>query len=254
MISHLTLSRGVLATSLLLLAVGCSKSADPVEPAQAPSPEPAKTDTMSTENNTTSYQSVDQRVSYGVGHNMASSIMRQGGLDVDLDAFVAGFKRGLAGEGPEIAEADLQAAFTEIQQRAQAAAAEAAAANAAIATTYLATNKSNPGVTTTESGLQYEVITSGSGPKPTAESTVEVHYHGTLLDGTVFDSSVQRGETTSFPVSGVISGWTEALQLMSVGDKWKLTIPPGLAYGDRATGSIPAGSVLIFEVELISIK
>ena len=111
MISHLTLSRGVLATSLLLLAVGCSKSADPVEPAPAPSPEPAKTDTMSTENNTTSYQSVDQRVSYGVGHNMASSIMRQGGLDVDLDAFVAGFKRGLAGEGPEIAEADLQAAI-----------------------------------------------------------------------------------------------------------------------------------------------
>ena len=255
MTSKTTLSCGVIATSLLLLAAGCSKPAEPASPAPAQPTEPAKTDTMSNDtSSSSSYDSVEQRVSYGVGHNMASSILRQGGLDVDLDAFVAGFKQGLTGEAPEIPEAELQAAFMEIQQRAQAAAAEQAAANAALANSYLETNKNKPGITTTASGLQYEVITAGTGAKPTAENTVEVHYHGTLLDGTVFDSSVDRGQTATFPVTGVIKGWIEALQLMSVGDKWRLTVPPGLAYGDRANGSIPAGSVLIFEVELIAIK
>jgi FKBP-type peptidyl-prolyl cis-trans isomerase len=106
----------------------------------------------------------------------------------------------------------------------------------------------------TESGLQYEVLKAGTGAKPRADQTVEVHYHGTLVDGTVFDSSVKRGETISFPVGGVIPGWVEALQLMAVGSKWKLVIPAELGYGNRAQGPIPAGSVLIFEVELISIK
>ena len=254
MTSKLNLSRGVLATSLLLLVAGCSKPAEPASAAPAQPTEPAKTEIMSKETNTASYETVEQRVSYGVGHNMASSIIRQGGLDVDLDSFVAGFKRGLTGEGPEIPEAELQAAFMEIQQRAQAAAAEKAAANSALALSYLKTNGTKPGVTTTASGLQYEVITAGSGAKPTAEDSVEVHYHGTLVDGTVFDSSVDRGQTASFPVTGVIQGWVEALQLMSVGDKWRLTVPPALGYGDRGQGSIPAGSVLIFEVELIAIK
>ena len=107
---------------------------------------------------------------------------------------------------------------------------------------------------TTESGLQYEVLVEGKGAKPTKDQSVEVHYHGTLIDGTVFDSSVARGETISFPVTGVIPGWVEALQLMPVGSKWKLTIPADLAYGNRAQGAIPAGSVLVFEVELISVK
>jgi FKBP-type peptidyl-prolyl cis-trans isomerase FklB len=200
-----------------------------------------------------SFTSVDQRVCYGVGRNMAASIIRQGGLEIDIDAFMAGFKNGLSGGDPEISEADLEAAFADIQQRAQAAASQAAAAQAALGNSFLTTNKSKPGVTTTESGLQYEVITSGTGPKPKESDQVEVHYHGTLLDGSIFDSSVDRGETAKFPVTGVIRGWVEALQLMSVGDKWRLTIPSALAYGERATGSIPAGSVLIFEVELISI-
>ena len=108
---------------------------------------------------------------------------------------------------------------------------------------------------TTESGIKYQILVNGSGAKPTLNDQVETHYHGTLLDGTVFDSSIDRGETVSFPVSGVIPGWTEALQLMSVGSKWKLIIPSELAYGERGAGqAIPPNSDLIFIVELVSIK
>ena len=121
--------------------------------------------------------------------------------------------------------------------------------------TYLAENAKKEGVTTTESGLQYEVINSGKGAKPAPSDQVTVHYHGTLLDGTVFDSSVDRGEPASFGVTQVIKGWTEALQLMSIGDKWKLTIPSDLAYGDQgAGGMIGPGATLVFEVELLGIK
>ena len=120
---------------------------------------------------------------------------------------------------------------------------------------YLATNGKREGVITTESGLQYEVIKEGSGSQPKLTDKVSVHYHGTLIDGTVFDSSVKRGTPASFPVSGVIAGWTEALQLMHVGDKWKLTIPSELAYGDRGAGElIGPNAALIFEVELLQIN
>ena len=253
MMSSRSLSSGVLATSLLVLAVGCSKPAETAPAAKAPQTETAKPESMASADPASTFTSVDQRVSYGVGLNVARSIVRQGGLEVDIAAFTAGMKRGLAGEESDIPEEQIQAAMAEISERAQAEAAQAAAANAAAAQAYLATHKNAPGVTTTASGLQYEVIDSGTGPKPKSTDQVEVHYHGTLVDGTVFDSSVDRGETAKFPVTGVIQGWVEALQLMSVGDKWRLTIPPALAYGDRATGSIPPGSVLIFDVELISI-
>jgi FKBP-type peptidyl-prolyl cis-trans isomerase FklB len=119
---------------------------------------------------------------------------------------------------------------------------------------FLEENKKKTGVTTTESGLQYAVIKMGDGPKPTATDKVKTHYHGTLTNGTVFDSSVDRGEPVEFPVNGVIKGWTEALQLMPVGSKWKLFIPYSLAYGERAAGpQIPAYSALVFEVELLEI-
>ena len=119
---------------------------------------------------------------------------------------------------------------------------------------FLEANKAKEGITTTESGLQYEVITEGSGAKPTAESQVRVHYHGTLLDGTVFDSSVDRGDPAVFGVGGVIKGWTEVLQLMPVGSKWKVYIPADLAYGERGAGAdIGPNSTLIFEVELLEI-
>jgi FKBP-type peptidyl-prolyl cis-trans isomerase FklB len=120
---------------------------------------------------------------------------------------------------------------------------------------YLLKNATKKGVITTASGLQYEVMKKGDGPMPTAKDKVEVHYHGTLIDGTVFDSSVDRGKTISFPVMGVIKGWQEALQLMHVGDKLKLTIPQSLAYGKRGAGAnIPPYSTLVFEVELFGIQ
>lgn len=119
---------------------------------------------------------------------------------------------------------------------------------------FLESNKNKPGVIVLPSGLQYEIITEGSGAKPTASQTVTCHYHGTLTNGTVFDSSVKRGAPASFPLNRVISGWTEALQLMPVGSKWRLFLPPQLAYGSMQVGSIPANSTLIFEVELLSIS
>ncbi|CAN5603189.1 macrophage infectivity potentiator Mip [soil metagenome] len=119
---------------------------------------------------------------------------------------------------------------------------------------YLEENKKKPGVQVTASGMQYQILKAGTGPKPTLNDKITAHYHGTLIDGTVFDSSVDRGQPASFPVSGVIPGWTEALQMMPVGSKWRLVLPSNLAYGERgAGGKIGPNSVLIFEVELISI-
>lgn len=199
-------------------------------------------------------ETTDQRISYGIALNMGGNIARPGGVDIDIIAFVAGLQDGLSGSKPRVSEDDLKAAFQSAQEKVEAAAAEGSAEQAKVGEAFLEQNQKRETVTVTDSGLQYEVLTEGDGPKPTAEQTVEVHYHGTLVDGTVFDSSVKRGETISFPVNGVIPGWVEALQLMPVGSKWKLFIPAALGYGNRAQGPIPAASVLIFEVELISIK
>ena len=143
--------------------------------------------------------------------------------------------------------------MTYVQGVQQAAALAEGQENLAAGEAFLAENGAREGVTTTESGLQYEVIVAGDGEMPTLNDTVTTHYHGTLIDGEVFDSSVDRGEPASFPVSGVISGWTEALQLMPVGSKWRLFVPAGLAYGSQQRGSIPANSTLIFDVELLEI-
>lgn len=201
-----------------------------------------------------SLESVDQRVSYGIARNVGANIARQGGLEVDLSAFVVGLQDGLSGARSRIGEAELQAAFEIVQARIEAAAEKGAGKQNETNRAFLAQNKTRPGVMETSSGLQYEVVREGKGPKPTSDQTVEVHYHGTLLDGSVFDSSVERGETISFPVTGVIPGWVEALQLMPVGSKWKLFVPPELGYGNRAQGPIPAGSVLVFDVELVAIE
>ncbi|MDF3058160.1 MAG: peptidylprolyl isomerase [Rariglobus sp.] len=200
-----------------------------------------------------SLETVDQRVSYGIAMNMGANIARQGGIEIDLSAFIVGLQDGLAGAKSRVSEKDLRAAFETAQERAEAVAASGAARQAEAGSKFLADNKARAGVVTTKSGLQYEVLREGTGAKPKSDQSVEVHYHGTLIDGTVFDSSVARGETISFPVTGVIPGWVEALQLMSVGSKWKLFIPAELGYGNRAQGAIPAGSVLVFEVELIGI-
>lgn len=130
-----------------------------------------------------------------------------------------------------------------------------AEANAAIGTQFLEENKKKKGITTTESGLQYEVIVQGTGPKPALTDTVKTHYHGTLIDGKVFDSSVERGEPIDFPLSGVIRGWQEGLQLMNVGSKYRLYVPSDLAYGSQQMGpTIGPNTTLIFEVELLGIK
>jgi FKBP-type peptidyl-prolyl cis-trans isomerase FklB len=192
-----------------------------------------------------------EKVSYSLGVNMASSVKQQGMETIDAQAVAKAFADVFEGNDLDISEEEsmttLQEFFGKMNAEKSAKANEAGAA-------YLTENGAKEGVITTESGLQYEVIVSGDGAKPTAADQVTVHYHGMLTDGTVFDSSVDRGEPTTFGVTQVIKGWTEALQLMSVGDKWKLTIPSGLAYGDQgAGGMIGPGATLVFEVELLGI-
>ena len=192
-------------------------------------------------------------MSYGIALNLGATLARQG-VVVDEAAFLAGLQDGLAGKPARLPESELRAAFEAAQQKAKQAGAGRAAQQAGAAKTFLDTNRARPGVVVTPSGLQYEVLRAGKGAKPTRDQTVEVHYHGTLTDGTVFDSSVERGETISFPVTGVIPGWIEALQLMPVGSKWRLVIPSDLAYGPDGSDPIPPGATLIFEVELIGIE
>ncbi len=202
-------------------------------------------------------ESDTQKASYLIGRNIGQS-MQADGLELDLDLLFAGLKEASAGTESQIADADAQAVMQKFQQEMQAKAvakqAEAAKANMEAGKAFLAENKEREGVTETESGLQYEVITAAEGDKPAATDTVKVHYHGTLTDGTVFDSSVDRGEPIEFPLNGVIPGWTEGVQLMPVGSKYKFYIPSDLAYGDRGSPPrIGPGATLVFEVELIEI-
>jgi FKBP-type peptidyl-prolyl cis-trans isomerase FklB len=237
-----------LLTVLVLSFSACSKQPEK-NTATAPAPAPVAPASAGP-----GIETVDQRVSYGIGYNVGAGLARDGFVVVDEAALKAGLADGLAKAKTRVPEADLQAAFTTLQQRANAAAEAEAGQQLAAGNDYLAKNQARAGVTVTASGLQYEVLASGTGPKPKPTDTVKVHYHGTLIDGTVFDSSVERNEPIEFAVTGVIQGWVEALQLMSVGDKWKLTIPSAIAYGPRAKGGIPANSVLVFEVELLGIK
>jgi FKBP-type peptidyl-prolyl cis-trans isomerase FklB len=165
-----------------------------------------------------------------------------------------GITDALNSQASPIAEADMEAAFNEINVRLQAQQEEASKELSAKGEAFLADNAGRDGVTVTDSGLQYEVITEGSGEIPTSDSTVRTHYHGSLISGKVFDSSVERGEPAEFPVSGVIAGWTEALQMMPIGSKWRLFVPHQLAYGQQGAGAdIGPCEALIFEVELLAI-
>tara|TARA_B100000401_G_C52812378_1_gene724566 strand:+ start:2160 stop:2876 length:717 start_codon:yes stop_codon:yes gene_type:complete len=198
-------------------------------------------------------------VSYSIGISIAKSF--QGEFpDINIEQFINGLNSKLSENSEPLftdieAQKNVEVYFKSKQQ--QALAKEKEKYNDVIkeGEDFLKNNAKKPGVTTLESGLQYEIISKGNGPKPSLTDKVETHYHGTLIDGTVFDSSVERGSPISFPVNGVIRGWTEALQLMPVGSKWKLYIPYQLAYGERGAGaSIGPYSTLIFEVELISIN
>ncbi|MCK5649372.1 MAG: FKBP-type peptidyl-prolyl cis-trans isomerase [Gammaproteobacteria bacterium] len=195
------------------------------------------------------------KVSYGIGLQLAQQVKSQSFPDFSLDSLIIGLSDVFNNEPMRFPEDEMQAAFSAVNQQVQAAAASAAEDNKALGKSFLEENAKKDGVITTESGLQYEIITEGTGPKPGQSDMVVTHYHGSLTDGTVFDSSVDRGEPAQFPVNGVIQGWIEALQLMPVGSKWRLAIPSDLAYGDQ--GSAPVigpGATLIFEIELIEIK
>lgn len=200
------------------------------------------------------YTTVEQRASYGVGRQMGDQLNGNPFDGLDTSAVVAGLTDSLNGVACPVSDDDMRAAFAAINEQMQAKQAEQAKSMTEAGDKFLAENAIRDEVTVTDSGLQYEVLTTGDGEKPTAASTVRTHYHGTLLDGTVFDSSYERGQPAEFPVGGVIKGWTEALQLMTVGTKWRLYVPYDLAYGEQgAGGAIGPYATLIFDVELLAI-
>ena len=195
----------------------------------------------------------ETRVSYGIGRQLGGQLRDNPPPGVSLEAILAGLTDAFNGADSRVSEADLSASFKVIRDVMQAEAAAKAEAAAAAGKAFLVENAKRDGITTLASGLQFEVLTAGEGAKPTRESNVRTHYHGTLIDGTVFDSSYDRGQPAEFPVGGVIAGWTEALQLMNAGSKWRLYVPSELAYGAQGVGSIPPHSVLVFDVELLDV-
>ncbi|MFT6067537.1 MAG: FKBP-type peptidyl-prolyl cis-trans isomerase FklB [Methylophilaceae bacterium] len=202
-------------------------------------------------------ETLNQRLSYIVGENMATQL-KNDGLDLDTVALVLAVNDVMAGNASRLTEELKKSTVEEIQKLTQeqqsAEQAGKATKNQEEGVAYLAENSQKEGVKTTDSGLQYKSLVSGDGETPKASNSVTVHYKGTLTDGTVFDSSYERGEPATFPVGGVISGWTEVLQLMNVGDKFEVTIPSDLAYGPAGSGPvIGPDAVLVFEVELLAI-
>jgi FKBP-type peptidyl-prolyl cis-trans isomerase FklB len=231
-----------------------SQSTTPTQPKAQPSPTPqaaASESPLKTEK---------EKVSYAIGMNIGENFHRQG-IEVDPNLFMQGLKDASAGGKTLITDEEARAILTqyqgELRAKMEQKIKESAETNKKEGEEFLAANKSKEGVVTLPSGLEYKILKAGTGPKPSAADTVECNYRGTLLNGTEFDSTAKHGgEPSKFPVSGVIKGWTEALQLMPVGSKWQLFIPSNLAYGERGTpgGEIGPNSTLVFEVELISIQ
>lgn len=202
-------------------------------------------------------ETTKDKASYTIGVQLGSQ-MAQTKDDIDIDKVMMGLKESFAGKEPRMKKEEMMAAMQEfqqaMQQKQQAKMTEMAGKNAKDGEAFLAENKKKDGVVTLPSGLQYKVVTAGKGKSPKVSDTVVTHYRGSLIDGKVFDSSYDRGEPVTFPVNGVIPGWTEALQKMKVGDKWQLFIPANLAYGEQGSGPIGPNSVLIFDIELLEIK
>jgi len=245
-----TTLQAAVAATLAVAAPLFSQTPEPAapagEPAAAPAPATGPAD-MS-------------KVSYFIGTNIGGQMKSQG-IKINMEELAAGIKTALEGGTPKYTQEQLATAMQVFEGEMQAKQAVMQAEEAkkfeaakAEGEKFLAENKKREGVTTTASGLQYEVLTKADGAKPAATDQVKVHYHGTLVDGKVFDSSRDRGEPVTFPVQGVIKGWVEALQLMPVGSKWKLFIPSELAYGKQGAGAdIGPDSALVFEVELLEI-
>lgn len=195
----------------------------------------------------------EQIFSYGIGMQIGQSLTRQD-FEVDQEALMLAIEDALNGKKPRITPEELKRVMEAEEKKIADQQSSAGAANQKIGTEYLAENAKKDGVKVTDSGIQYRVLNEGSGAKPTASDTVTVHYRGTLINGTEFDSSYARGEPASFPVSGVIKGWIEILPMMREGDKWEVTIPSELAYGERGAGkSIGPNETLIFEIELLQV-
>ena len=227
-------------------------------PAKTPSTTTAKKAPVTTKPATVTLKTQKDKNSYALGTKIGGDLKRQGvGTSLDPALTARGLRDALAGTKSLMTDDELKAALTQLQTevrgKMEAQQHQAAASSRQAGDAFLAANKAKEGVVTLPSGLEYKILTAGNGPKPTATDTVTCNYRGTLVDGTEFDSSYKNGKPVSFPLNGVIKGWTEALQLMPVGSKWQLVIPPDLAYGDAGRPGIPPGATLVFEVELISI-
>lgn len=237
----------------LLFGIACAQENSEATKEEKPAAEAPATDDAATKEDP---KVILEKSSYALGMNIGRSLKQQG-IELDIAMFVEGMKTAAEGGKPKWTPAELAAAMEAFEKMVVAKASEkqnaAAAKNLQEGKDFLAANAKKEGVKTLPSGLQYEVVTAGSGASPKATDTVKTHYRGTLIDGTQFDSSYDRGEPATFPVGQVIKGWTEALQLMKVGDKWKLYIPSDLAYGERAPAEIGPNSVLIFDIELLGI-
>ena len=195
--------------------------------------------------------------SYSLGYQFGQSLKAQG-LEINLEVYNSAIQDALSGSEPSLSQEEMQKTVLELQQRVVAARQkelkEKAEKNLSESKAFMEENKKKEGVKTLPSGLQYKILTEGSGKTPKAADNVTVNYKGTLINGSEFDSSYKRGKPATFQVDKVIRGWTEALQLMKEGSKWQLFIPPQLGYGERGAGPVPPNSTLIFEVELISVK
>jgi FKBP-type peptidyl-prolyl cis-trans isomerase FkpA len=237
---------------LTVSAIICLTTAANFAMAQSPTTAPAAEAPVATTEPTTMGSTLND-ASYGIGFQMGQQLAGAP-FKLDVDRVVEGLRDATSGKQPTVTAAALQAAMQKLQEEAMAGQAAKGQANAQAGAAFREANGKKPGVVTTASGLQIETITPGNGEAPKATDTVKVHYTGTLIDGTKFDSSVDRGEPISFPLNGVIKGWTEGLQQMKVGGKSRLVIPPDIAYGPGGSGPIPPNATLVFEVELLGIE
>jgi FKBP-type peptidyl-prolyl cis-trans isomerase FklB len=254
----------LLGNALAQNTPAATTQATPSSPAQS-SAAPAKAQTSTAKKPATTAKSAapltlktqKEKFSYALGMRMGANLKKQD-VPVDSSIMARGLRDGLMGNKSLLTDQEAQDAITAqqkvMQEKQQAVMGKEAEANKKEGEAFLTANKSKEGVVALPDGMEYKILQKGEGPKPTASDTVTVNYRGTLINGTEFDSSYKRGQPVTFPLNGVIKGWTEGLQLMPVGSKWQLFIPSELAYGDRGAGAnIAPGSTLIFEVELISI-
>jgi len=247
-----------LASSLILACMLCLSAARAAEqPADKPAGKPAEASAASPALPATPDLPTDiDRVSYVLGIQFAAQIsqsLKPSGVDLNVEAYLRGFKEAYAGKPSLFTAEQAQKVLADYQEVITQKRQEKAQENLGKAQAFLEKNKNEAGVKTTASGLQYRVLKEGEGKSPGPNDRVKVNYRGTLLDGTEFDSSYKRGEPSVFSLTGIIPGWTEAMQMMKEGAKWQLFIPPDLAYGERARPTIPGHSLLIFEVELLEV-